>query len=337
VIALVTGAAGFLGSRVVARLRARGEVEAVRCLHRPGSDTGRLEPALSPPGPDAEVLAGNLLSPADCARAVAGVDLVVHCAAGLTGAPATIIQDTVVATRNLLDAVISAGRAPRFVLVSSFGVYGMSGVPEGTVVREDCPLEPHPERRDAYSFAKLRQERLAWEYRARHGLRLTVLRPGVVYGPGGTAVSARVGLRVAGLFLHLGRRNLLPVTFVENCADAIALAAAHPGAEGEVYDVVDDDLPSAGAWLSRYRAEVEPLRVVSLPLGVTRALARALAWYHERSRGQLPAPLTPYRVEALWRSYRYDNAKLKALGWCPAVPTAEGLARTFAALRARAA
>jgi nucleoside-diphosphate-sugar epimerase len=145
-------------------------------------------------------------------------------------------------------------------------------------------------------------------------------------------MSTRVGLRLFGLFLHLGRRNLLPLTYVDNCADALVTAGASPAAVGETYNVVDDDLPTARQYLARYRREVEPLRVISLPLFATRLMSRAVAWYHAHSRGQLPAVFTPYKTESTWRSFRYQNAKLKSIGWQPRIATEEGLRRTFASL-----
>ena len=332
---LVTGSNGFLGAALVRRLCERGERRVVRCLHRPGSDLGRLA-AVRAAHPDArlELLVGDLTSPEDCARAIEDVDLVYQGAAAMRGAAADMFLNTVVASRNLLEAVVGAAWPIRVVLVSSFAVYGMAGVAEGATVTEETPLEPHPERRDLYSHVKRRQEQLFWEYRERHGLPLTVLRPGVIYGPSGPAMSNRVGLSLFGVFLHLGRRNLLPLTYVDNCADALVAAAESPAAVGEVYNVVDDDLPTARQYLERYRREVEPQRVLSLPLFATRLMSRAVAWYHQHSRGQLPAIFTPYKTDSMWRSFRYDNRKLKSIGWRPAVETGEGLRRTFASLRA---
>lgn len=332
---LVTGANGFLGSAVVRRILERGLPWNVRCMHRQGSELSRLDAVdAALPSGRVERLAGNLVSRADCARAVDGMDAVIHGAAAMSGAAADMFLNTVVASRNLLDAILAQRRPMRVVVVSSFGVYGMASVPEGTVVTEDAPLEPHPERRDVYSHAKHRQERLFRDYEARHGIEVTILRPGVIHGPTGPAMSARVGLRFPGVFLHLGRRNILPLTYVDNCADALIEAASSRAAVGGVYNVVDDDLPTACVFLARYRREVEPLRVLSLPLVATRLLARAVGWYHDYSRGQLPAVLTPYKTESTWRSFRYDNARLKKLGWRPEVPMNEALQRTFASLAA---
>ena len=330
---LVTGAAGFLGVRLVERLLARGETD-LRCLLRPGSDEApllalrRAHPAAS-----LEIVRGTLVAPADAARAVDGVELVHHLAAGVRGAPAELFLHTVVGTKILLEAIVAAPRRPRLALVSSFGVYGVAGLPRGALVDETTPLEPEPTRRDPYSQAKLRQEQLVDQYRRQYDLAVTILRPGVIYGLRGPAISNRVGLQLPGLFLHLGGDNLLPLTYVDNCAEAVALAGAHPEAVGRIYNVVDDDLPTCGQFLARYRREVEPLRVLRLPYPATALLGRAMAWYSEYSHGQLPALLTPYKVATSWGGNRFANDRLKGLGWRPLVSTEEGLGRTFAALR----
>jgi nucleoside-diphosphate-sugar epimerase len=276
---------------------------------------------------------GNLLSRADAERAVDGVDLVFHLAASLKGSPADIFMNTVVASDRLLDALV--GRTATVVLVSSMGVYGTAALASGTVVDERTPLETHPGKRDAYSHAKWRQEKLFRERCAEAGLRLVVLRPGVIYGPGGSALSARIGLNVFGCFLHIGGSSVIPLTFVENCADAIVLAGFNASAVGESFNVVDDDLPTSREYLRWYRREVDAMRFVRVPYAGMRLASGAVEWYHRRSRGQLPAVFTRYKTATLWKGTRFDNAKLKGLGWTPRVTTREGLARSFAYLRER--
>jgi nucleoside-diphosphate-sugar epimerase len=326
---LVTGATGFLGKALVARLLARGEKD-VRCFQRPGSDPSAIE-ALARAHPDARVepFVASLGSPAGAASALEGVDTVYHLAASLAGAPADIFLSTVVASKNLLEALVATARPIKVVLVSSFGVYGVAGLPPGTVVDESTPLEEHPERRDVYSYAKLRQETLFREYRSRHGFPLVVLRPGIIYGPGGSRFSARVGLDLAGLFLFLGGNNTLPLTYVENCADALVVAGQSASAEGQTYNVVDDDLVTARQYLARYSAEVRRPRVVPIPYPALQVLSRMVAAYSRWSKGQLPAVFTPYKTATSWKPTRFTNARLKALGWDPVVPTDEGLRRTF--------
>jgi nucleoside-diphosphate-sugar epimerase len=331
---LVTGAGGFLGRSLMERLLALPGAD-IRCLVRSQAQADRLRTmAAAHPAARLEIVTGNLLSQEDVARAVEGADVVYHLAASLKGSPADIFMNTVVASNHLLDAL--AGRPRTVVMVSSMGVYGTAGLPRGAVVDERTPLEPHPGRRDVYSHAKWRQEKLFRERAAEAGHRLVVIRPGVIYGPGGPPMSARVGLNLFGWFLHLGNGNRIPLTYVDNCADAIVAASEHPRAAGEAFNVVDDDLPTASAYLGRYRREVARLRTVRIPYFAMRLVSRGVEAYHRRSRGQLPAVFTRYKTATLWKGTRFDNSKLKALGWTPRVGTEEGLARSFAALRAAA-
>jgi nucleoside-diphosphate-sugar epimerase len=219
------------------------------------------------------------------------------------------------------------------VLVSSFGVYGVVPLGRGSRIDETTPLEDHPELRDVYSHSKLRQEQLFWEYQKKNGFELVVLRPGVIYGPGGGAFSSRVGLQIGPVFFHLGGCNLLPLSFVANCAEAIVLAAGHPDSAGQVYNVHDDDLPTASRYLREYKRHVKRMRSIRLPYFATRMLARWLQAYHRRSLGQLPGILTLYKVTAAWGGNRFDNAKLHALGWRQLVATPDAMTRTFEYLR----
>jgi nucleoside-diphosphate-sugar epimerase len=330
---LVTGATGFLGAALVDRLLARGH-RKVRCLVRPGSDTSRLEAVVARHGGAGLELFAGSLSRDRAAAALEGVTLVHHLAARLGGAPADVFLGTVVASKHLCDAIVAAGHPIKVVLVSSFGVYGVAGLPERALLDESTPLEPHPERRDVYSHAKLRQEQVFREAAARQGFPLVVMRPGVIYGEGGAHLSARVGLPLMGAFLHLGGDNLLPLTYRDNCADALALAGERAETNGQTFNVVDDDLPTAGAYLRRYRREVRDLRVIPVPYPALAALSFAVERYHAWSKGQLPAVFTPYKTATSWKGMRFTNAKLKRLGWRPSVSMEEGMRRTFRALAA---
>jgi len=337
---LVTGAGGFLGVHVVERLLAHGYTD-IRCFLR---DRAKAEPlmklAKAYPAAQVELSYGNLKSKADCIRAAADATVVFHLAAGLKGSAAELFADSVVVSRNLLDAIATRDadqlKKTRMVLISSFGVYGVVPLGRGALVDENTPLEQHPEFRDTYSHSKLRQEQLFWDYQAKAGFELVVMRPGVIYGPGGGAFSNRVGLKIGPIFFHLGGNNLLPLAYVVNCAEAIVLAGMHPDSAQQVFNVHDDQLPTAAEYLRAYKKHVKPMRSLRVPYFMTMLLARLLERYHRKSQGQLPAIITRYKATAAWGGNKFSNAKLRAMGWRPLVTPPEATAQTFEYLREKA-
>lgn len=334
---LITGAGGFLGVQVIKRLLVHGYTD-IRCFLRDPAKSEQLRQlALSYPQANIEISIGNLRSISDCLRAVQDASLVIHLAAGLKGAAAEVFDDSVTASRNLLEAIGSRTGPPasqtRVVLVSSFGVYGAASLQRGALIDETTALETHPEWRDTYAHSKLRQEQLFREVQARLGFQLVVLRPGVIYGPGGGRISNRVGLQLGPLFLHLGGENSLPLSYVENCAEAVAIAAAHPASSGQTYNVHDDDLVTASQYLRIYKKSVKRLPVLRLPYRVTWLLAWALEIYHRGSQAPSPAILTRYKVAAQYGGNRFTNARLHSIGWRQIVPTGEALKLTFESFR----
>jgi 2-alkyl-3-oxoalkanoate reductase len=324
---LVTGASGFLGRAVVERLCAR-QIPRVRCFVRPRSDRSRLdELQLEYPNCKLEFVVGNLTSPAGCRRALDGITTVFHLAAQMKGAPASLFLNTVVASNRIIEAMRESGPR-RVVLVSSLAVYGPMNGPQGTMLDESTPLESCPRERDVYSQSKLWQESLFQKALAENGNELVVLRPGIVYGQGGQEIPLRMGLKVGNWLWRFGRNNLLPLTYVQNCAEAVAIAGLEHQATG-CYNVIDDDLPTASEYLNEYRARVRDIRSIWIPWSLTQGLSKVFETYSNFSDGQLPPVLTPYKSVVLWRGSRFDNRKLKSLGWRQIVPTAEALQMTF--------
>ena len=330
---LVTGAAGFLGKAVIARLLAHGYTD-IRCNIRRRTDIRKFDSLVEQyPRIRLEYCIGDLKYRGDAEQAVGGVQLILHLAAGKKGTAADLFVNSVVASRNLLEAVGNSNPM-RIVLVSSFGVYGVASLGRGACVDEQTALESHPEWRDHYSYSKLRQEQLFWEYQQHNGFELVVLRPGVIYGPGGGHFSNRVGLTVGDGLLHFGANNLLPLSYVENCAEAVVVAGSHQGAAGQVYNVHDDDLPTCRQYLRGYKKNVRNIRSISVPYFGVKILSSMVTKYNRYSKGQLPAILTPYKVASQWGGNRFDNSKLHSIGWKQLVLTREGLQRTFSAFRA---
>ena len=328
---LITGATGFVGPRVVECLLNLGFRNLV-CFARPSSDLARIEASCKSRllGTRVEILKGNLLSREDCEAASKEVAVIFHLAAG-TGEKSfpDAFMNSAVTTRNLLDASLQCARLRRFVLVSSFAVY--SNRQNRRLLEESCPIEEHPELRgEAYCFAKVRQEQILAEYSHNFGVPYVIVRPGSIYGPGKDEIIGRVGIATFGIFVHLGGSNTIPLTYVDNCAEAIVLAGLVKGVDSEVFNVVDDDLPTSREFLRLYKKNVRRFKSVYLPHAASHALCYLWEKYSQWSNGQLPLVFTRRRWYAYWRKTRYSNQKLKArLGWTPKVPTEVGLRQFF--------
>src|SRR6266581_643956 len=316
---LITGATGFIGSRLVESVLDRG-YRNLLCFARPSSELARLEAVASRRGVEArvEVVKGNLLSPEDCATATKDVAVIFHLAVG-GGAKSfpDAFMNSVVTTRNLLEASIQHQCLRRFVSISSFAVYTNTQKPRGRLLDESCPVEKRPELRgDAYCFAKVKQDEIVAEYGKRFEIPYVIVRPGYVYGPGHVGITNRVGIGTFGLFLHLGGSNTIPFTYVDNCAEAIVLAGLKKGVDGEVFNVVDDGLPSSRRFLRLYKKHVTRFKSIYIP----HASSYFLCWLWEKysawSDGQLPPAFNRRVWHAFWKKTRYSNEKLKSrLQW----------------------
>jgi nucleoside-diphosphate-sugar epimerase len=220
-----------------------------------------------------------------------------------------------------MDAFLQDGRPRRFVNVSSFAVYSNLTLRRGALLDESCPIETAPQERfDAYCFGKLKQDELVQEYGRTRQLPYVILRPGAVFGPGKPNLSGRVGIDTFGFFVHLGGSNRLPLTYVDNCAEAIVLAGLKPGVDGEIFNIVDDNPPTSGQFLRAYRKRVKPFFCLRVPYFLTRLLCRFWENYSIRSKGQLPPVFNRRRCAAEWQGNSYSNQKLRQrLGWKPKV------------------
>ena len=335
---LVTGATGFIGLKVVEGLLNHGFLK-VRALARSSGKVARLEAiAARYKRARVEVLRGNLLSQEDCISATKDVAVIFHLAAG-SGEKSfpDAYMNSVVTTRNLLEASLRHTCPQRFVNISSFAVYANTRKPRWRLLDESSPVEKHPERRgDAYCFAKVKQDEIVIEYGKRFGIPYVIVRPGSVYGPGKEAITGRVGIGTFGVFLHLGGSNTIPFTYVDNCAEAIVLAGVKQGVDGEVFNVVDDDLPSSRQFLRLYKRHVRRFGSIYVPHAASYALCYLWEKYSHWSKGQLPPVFNRSRWYAEWKKTRYSNEKVKTrLGWTPKVSINEGLRRYFEGCRER--
>lgn len=319
---LVTGSNGFIGVKVVETLLQYGFAN-LRCFVRPSSNLDRLKKTLADldSSGNVQLVTGDLLSRADCEKATEGISIIYHLAAGFDKSFAGAFMNSALATRNLLDAFLQVGEPKRFVNVSSFAVYSNLTLKRGDVLDETCPLENAPQERfDAYGFGKLKQEQLVREYGNKHQLSYVIVRPGYVFGPGKRDLSGRIGIDTFGFFIQVSGSNLLPLTFVDNCAEAIVLAGLKPGVQGEVFNVVDNELLTGDQFLQA-RKKADPLRSIRIPYFLAYFLCLLWEKYSKWSKNQLPPAFNRRRCAAEWKGNRYPNQKLRErLEWNPRVP-----------------
>ena len=323
---LVTGASGFLGREVVRAAAAAGH--DVHALVRP---TANVEPLGWPAG--VTVVRGDLRQIGEWATQLADIEAVAHLAAAPSGDLPTQFAGTVVATENLL-AHLPMQSLRRFVHVSSFSVYDYGAVGFGGTLTEDTPIEPAPEKRDAYTITKIEQERLVVGACQTAGTEFVVIRPGAIVGAGKDWGFGRV--------IKLGRFDLVfspgakfPLTYVANCADAIVKALDASVPPGGLFNIVDDELPTYGAFhrLGRRLGGAAP--ALYLPwLGVS--LLAGSVWVVNRllfkGRAKLPEFLDRRRQRVRWQPMSYSNRAAKdVLGWRPTVPLREAVERIVGA------
>jgi nucleoside-diphosphate-sugar epimerase len=332
---LVTGSGGFIGSRVVRCLLEFGFRNIV-CLVRPaGSRSGLAHIVSQHPDTQIRVVEGNLLSRDDCRTATRDAAVIYHLAAGTEKTFAGCFLNSVVTTRNLIESIPQHRRLKRFVNVSSFAVYSNFRLRRGALLDETCELETeHVLRNEPYAYAKLKQDELVQEYSARLNMPYVIVRPGAVYGPGKSELTGRVGISTFGFFLQPGGRNRIPFTHVDNCARAIVLAGIVKGVDGQVFNVVDDNLPSGYEFVRAYRRHVGPLRGLRVPYRSFYYFCWLWEAYARRSDGQLPAAFNRRKCAAYWKGNRYSNEKLKTLlGWRPSVSYHDGSSMYFEYLK----
>jgi len=319
--ALVTGANGFLGCQVVKQLLQLCPKAEIRAMVRHNSSLNELE------GLDIEIFRGSLNSPQRVKDAVDDIDTLIHMAAAMAGSPPGMFIETVVATENLFNA-LDANAIKKIVFVSSFSVYDAFGLKSGSVVDENTPLEPHPELRDAYAWCKYWQEKFCREKAKEMGINLITIRPGVIYGKGRSMLSHRLGERLPGLqiYLAIGKKSRLPLTYVENCAEAVVKACLNETIQNEVFNIVDDETPTQKVYLKKYTKLFGRIkRKVTIPYWMYYTMCWFGELLHKQTKGNFPLVFSRYKA-AMYKPFRYSNEKVKkVLDWKPKVTLDEAL------------
>jgi nucleoside-diphosphate-sugar epimerase len=315
---LVTGASGLLGGAVAAAVLAAGH--EVRTLQRRPSGVAGADDVL-----------GSVTDASAVARAVDGVDGIVHLAAkvSLAGDPAEFDEVNVVGTVRLLQAALAAG-AGRFVYVSSPSV-AHSG---SSIVGDDAlPADPLLARGD-YARTKATAELAALAADSAE-LAVVAVRPHLVWGPGDTQLVARIVDRASrGRLPLLGHgAALIDTTYVDNAASAIAAALERaPVVHGNSY-VVTNGEPRPVAELLAGMCAAAGVRAPnwSVPAAVARGAGSLIEAVWRVRPGVDEPPMTRFLAEQLSTAHWFDQRRTRAdLQWEPAVSLDEGFRRLAA-------
>lgn len=307
---LVTGATGFIGRRLCARLCADGHrVVALLMPHESPEDVKRAVAAARSGGdggdgaPELETRRGDVTDRYSIERAVRGAKRVYHLAAmvGDWGPTAPFWRVNVEGTRHILDAAADAG-CERVVMISSVVVYG-SQLRSGQC-DEDAPraygIGP-------YGQTKRASEALALSYHAMNRVPVTVVRPGNVYGPESRLWVDTLVDALRGGFLQFidGGRGDAALAYVDNVVDVIARAGDRVAAAGRIYNANDG---SRVTW-RQYMTDLAELAGCRPPrMSVPYPAARALAEAMERSGkllGRRERPLLTREAVMLLSSRRH--------------------------------
>lgn len=307
---LVTGAGGFIGRALCARLAAAqvSHVGAVRALSSVDAESSD------------SVALGDFAA-ADWSPVLRGIDTIVHLAgrAHVTAAsdatdPTPFIVANVHVTRRLLDAAVQAG-VRRFVLASTVKVYGEATLP-GAAFRAGDPSAPQ----DAYAHSKAGAETVLWQACRAGAIEGVVLRLPLTYGPGVKgnfarlleAIAAERRLPLAGIG---NRRTLL---YVGNAVSAIEKALVISDVAGETLPVADAESVSTSDLVLRLARELGAApRLIHVPAFVMRAGGMLL---NRRAA-----------IARLLGSLEVDAGRFRELArWAPPFTLDEGLRATAA-------
>jgi nucleoside-diphosphate-sugar epimerase len=318
--ALVTGAAGFLGRKLVKRLRQHGQRVRVlvrRPLREYADDSG------------VQMVIGDLGDPRMVAHAVAGARIVYHVGAAMRGSPRDFEAGTVWGTRNVVDAC-KANATERLVYVSSMSVFDHAGRDPGARMTESSAFEPHPQWRGAYTQTKLTAEDCVRHAIEAGGLPAVILRPGQIFGPGAERVTPNGVIALAGRWVAVGNgAQTIPLVYADDVVDALVLAADAPAATGRVFNVVDPQPITQQAYLVRCKRKLgDELKIVRVPVWVFMGLGFGVEMLGKVLKRDVP--LTRYRVRSLRPLANFDTSAAKdGLGWMPAIGIDKGLDATF--------
>jgi nucleoside-diphosphate-sugar epimerase len=314
---LVTGATGFLGSALVTELvKQRQEVRILARYERKAREQF---------GEAVTIVPGDITDVKQVEQAVDGVTVIYHLVGRLyhPSVPAKLYRQThTEGTRILLGACKGQSQIKRIVHCSTTGVHGATGTKPAA---ENAPFAPT----NPYEATKLEAELLALQAHKENGLPVSVVRPGLIYGPGDLHLLGFFASIKKGMFRVIdGGKALLHPIYIDDMTAAFLLCAESPQALGRSYNIAGERPVTIRELATAIAHSLgKELPGGSIPLWLANLASDVFAvtpgFQGER------APLTRSRVAFLTHSRVYDISRARTeLGFAPRVDLEEGMKQT---------
>jgi nucleoside-diphosphate-sugar epimerase len=329
---LVTGATGFIGSRVIEVLLARGR--RVRGTVRSSTTGQALDAlrALEGAGDRLDFVEADLMDPAGLTRAAAGCGTVIHTASPYVldakNPQEDLVDPAVEGTRHVLDAARAAGTVTRVVVTSSMAAITDEPGSDRVLTEADWNRKSSL-RRNPYYLSKMLAEREAWTFveRERPAFDLVVINPFVVIGPS-LVPSLNTSNRVFVDLLEGVYPGLMRLTWgfvdVRDVAEAHVRALERPGAHGRYLCAGETvtmravvDLLAANGW---GRGRKLPRVALDHPFGDV--VIKLASLFQPRGAGS-------YLRTHVGRTPRYDTTKIRTELGMTFRPAAESMLDTM--------
>jgi nucleoside-diphosphate-sugar epimerase len=315
---LVTGATGFTGKNLLKYLLDKGE--KVRVIVRDKAKLGELAAH-----PNIDVLVGNIYDKEVVDASMKGIKKVFHVAAiyRTAGISDQIYWDThVKATELLMEAALREG-VERFVHTSTVGVHGDVGIDKPA--NEESPYSPG----DIYQVTKLEAEKKVHEFYKKHGLKLSVIRPTAIYGPGDLRLLKLFKIASHKISVILGDGKIkYHMIYIDDLIQAYMLASEVEEAVGEAFIVGSDQVYTLNELLFTI-ADVlnKPKTKIHLPAKPFQILGSVMEKIFT-PLGISP-PIYRRRVDFFTKSRSFDISKAKRiLNFQPQTSVKEGIRKT---------
>ncbi len=315
---LITGATGFIGSRMAEQFHAQGDKLVLLGRLRNDGEKGRASRLQSLGLTINEVD----LTDDDLGQCLQGVDMVIHLAAAQHEAnqPESYFHNiNVGGARRLLDASVEAG-VSRFLYGSTIGVYGQALNGE---IDEHSPVAPD----NHYGRTKLEAEELVRSYGEK--LAVTVARISETYGPGDFRLLKMFSGIKKGLFPIIGSgKNSHQLVYVDDLITGLREMASSDAAVGQTLVFAGDEIVNTEEMCEQIADAVgRPLRKLRFPMWLFYIVAVML----EQTLGRMgiQPPLHRRRLDFYRKSFFFSPAaRNRLLNWRPKVNFSEGTKRT---------